>query len=257
MSIVLDCTEVSSNLTDRIANRLRNDIVSGAYQPETRLPNEQEIATSFLASLPTVRSALRRLVAEDLIYSKRGPRGGHFVNRPSVESANRLTGGVTSWLVRSGKISQADILEVLQIIGVSVIRLASERRSEADIAQLEQAILKMSDSSLSNSMFCASEIQFSRLIASTCGNGLLTLLNLVATSAYATAIRHKVFSFEERETIVGLAGDSLAAIRARQAKLGEARMISYVEFLRDILFADTASEAEYQRPVMFGEIRKQ
>lgn len=230
------------NLSDRIVAALREEVISGARASGEQLPAEQEIADQFQASLPTVKSALRRLVAENFIYSRRGPKGGHFVNRPSVENANRLAGGATMWLVRSGMISLTDLLEARRILGGAIVRLAAQRRTNTDLIRIEQAVLKMGNSSLSNHVFCAAEIQFSRLLATASGNPLLVLLNLLATGAFASGIRQKVFSFEERERIVQLSGAVLAGLGTRQADIGEARIGNLNDFLRDILLSGAAAD---------------
>ncbi len=233
MDADIEPTVSTRTLADRIARRLRLDILSGRYEPEERLPAERKIAASFDASLSTVRGALRQLVSEGLVSSKRGPRGGYFVGRPSVENTGRIVGSAIDWLVMSGLVSDIDVLEAHQAISVACCRLAAQRRSDMDMIQIEQAIIKMGDSSLPNDLFRASEVQFLRLIASAGGNPLLKLLNHFTSRAFAAATRGRVFSFENRQAIAENGRHLVSAIRARQAHAVDERMSLYFECFRN------------------------
>ena len=72
-----------ASVAAEIAAELRDAILSGALATEERLPGEQELAERFGVSRPTIREALKRLAAQNLIRSRRGPTGGTFVNRMS------------------------------------------------------------------------------------------------------------------------------------------------------------------------------
>ncbi|TMR88189.1 GntR family transcriptional regulator [Nonomuraea basaltis] len=60
----------------RIADEIRQKITSGVIEPGTRLPSNDELASSHSVSLMTVRKAMEVLKAEGLIESK--TRGGTF-----------------------------------------------------------------------------------------------------------------------------------------------------------------------------------
>ncbi len=59
-------------LADRVYDHLVEQIASGAYAPEARLPTEHELADFFDVSRPIVRDALSRLREDGLIYSRQG-----------------------------------------------------------------------------------------------------------------------------------------------------------------------------------------
>lgn len=63
--------------SDEIYNTIKNRILEGIYTAGQRLPAEREFAEEFGASRPTLRVALDRLQAENLIEIV--PRGGIFV----------------------------------------------------------------------------------------------------------------------------------------------------------------------------------
>ena len=66
----------------KIADRFRQDILSGHYQPGSRLPTDEDIARDFGINKRTVAAGLARLVAEGLIT--RAPGRGSVVVREKV-----------------------------------------------------------------------------------------------------------------------------------------------------------------------------
>jgi GntR family transcriptional regulator, N-acetylglucosamine utilization regulator len=68
---------------DEVAAELKNRIDRGEYAAGQRLPSEREIAEEINVSRATVRGALLRLQAENIIDIV--PRGGAFVRSPSIK----------------------------------------------------------------------------------------------------------------------------------------------------------------------------
>ena len=68
-------------LSTQISDTLRDAIIAGELSADQRLPSETELAERFGVSRPTVREALKRLAAQNLIRTQRGATGGAFVNR--------------------------------------------------------------------------------------------------------------------------------------------------------------------------------
>jgi GntR family transcriptional regulator len=65
-----------------IADRLRDQIDSGALQPGERLPSEPDLAKTFDASRNTVRLAIALLTNQGLVLTRQGL--GTFVSEPAV-----------------------------------------------------------------------------------------------------------------------------------------------------------------------------
>src|SRR5258707_7713052 len=65
----------------QIADRLRDQIDSGALQPGERLPSEPDLVTQFDASRNTVRLALALLTNQGLVVTRQGL--GTFVTEPA------------------------------------------------------------------------------------------------------------------------------------------------------------------------------
>ena len=74
---------VKTSVSRQIADQLRAAIVEGRLKIGERLPTEDELAQRFGVSRPSVREALKRLAAQNLVRARRGPSGGNFVVKPS------------------------------------------------------------------------------------------------------------------------------------------------------------------------------
>lgn len=66
----------------KIIDDIQEKIHNGEYQPNSRLPSENEMAKIYSASVPTVRKALSELVYKDVIFRIKG--NGTFVSNPKI-----------------------------------------------------------------------------------------------------------------------------------------------------------------------------
>jgi GntR family transcriptional repressor for pyruvate dehydrogenase complex len=79
---------VSERRSDGVVERLRSLILTGAYAPGARLPNERELTESLRVNRASVREALKRLEFLELIEVRHGQ--GSFVREVSGSSALQL-----------------------------------------------------------------------------------------------------------------------------------------------------------------------
>jgi GntR family transcriptional regulator len=126
-----------------LADRLRERIADGHWEPGHRIPSEQELASAYGVSRPTVRSAVARLVDSGVLRVRHG--AGTFVtSHPSgihaglqeLRSTTRLIAeqGYTCEVVyRSRELRQATAEEAERLEGTPGLRvIAIERCFLAD-----------------------------------------------------------------------------------------------------------------------------
>jgi GntR family transcriptional repressor for pyruvate dehydrogenase complex len=122
------------SVVDAVADRLRNEILSGRLRPGTRLPSERELSLALGVNRLTLRASLTRLEAMGLITTRHG--AGTVVaswrERAGLEMLGTLVKGLKladpAWheLVRSA-------LELRRILSVEAVALAAERHTAEDI----------------------------------------------------------------------------------------------------------------------------
>ncbi len=123
----------SARLSDRVAERLRSLILTGAYPVGSRLPNERELAEALAVNRGSVREALKRLEFLELVDVRHGK--GTFVRAVSASSAPQLVEAllrdrrtITPELLRQ-------ILEFRRHITIHVVELAAKHRTPEQIGR--------------------------------------------------------------------------------------------------------------------------
>lgn len=119
-------------LTERIARQLEHDIRSGEIAVGTKLPSERELAAQFGSSRNVVREVLRRLEAQHLIEV--APGRGSFVREQSSGQARGYDA-----LYRAGRPTVRQLIEARIPLEVEMVRLATERATDEDIAAMRNA----------------------------------------------------------------------------------------------------------------------
>lgn len=92
----------------QLKDKLLERILSGAYQPEEKLPSERNLSKEFKISRITVREALKALSNEGFIYAQVGK--GTYVNHIHFKQDTKLT-GFTEQMKKKGKEVTSKIIE--------------------------------------------------------------------------------------------------------------------------------------------------
>jgi GntR family transcriptional repressor for pyruvate dehydrogenase complex len=115
-----------------IASQLENIIAAGDIKPGERLPSERDLAERFGVSRPTVREAMIALEITGLIEIRTG--SGIYV-RQAIPTTQALQMGDDP--------GPFEILEARRLIEGEVVALAADRMADAQLADLEKALLDM------------------------------------------------------------------------------------------------------------------
>jgi GntR family transcriptional regulator, transcriptional repressor for pyruvate dehydrogenase complex len=168
-------------LTELIARRVVDDIVTRDLQPGAPLSTEADMASDFDVSRATVREALRILESNGLIRIRAGRYGG-----PQVGEVDPVAFGRSlTWFLQMRRTRFWELLEARVMLEPMMAALAAERRSVAALEELSAAIeahrrLDPSD----NAGYLASTQDFHGVIAGISGNGVLDLFGRALKEIY-------------------------------------------------------------------------
>ena len=221
-------TEFGRSAPDDIAALLRAQINGGELGPGDRLPNERELASSLGVARLTLRQALRTLVGEGYLTSKRGNSGGTFVTdlaQPQLvwlDHARRHP----DWVV--------DLLDFRKAIETRTAALAAERASPGHLAELRRAV-EASAEPPSRGVFRQADHHFHLALAEASGSPRLREAMLRARGELVVPVDAVAYqdrfqqTFDEHSVILEsvAAGDAAAAAAAMEAHLDSS--------LRDLL----------------------
>ncbi len=128
---------MTHTLSQEITAKLTRRILNNNYRSGDKLPTERELASEFEVTRHVVREALKRLEAVGLVRIRQGS-GIHVENL-------KLTGGIELFeiLLRrdDGSVNLQVLQEILEFradIARCVVRLAAQRRTEAEMREIRQ-----------------------------------------------------------------------------------------------------------------------
>ena len=233
---------VKSSVAKQIAEQLRAAIMGGRLQVGDRLPTEDELATRYGVSRATVREALKRLAAQNLVRSRRGPAGGNFVNRPThAELAESLSGAATL-LVGLGSLDIGEIMQARRVLQGACLELAARQATEAQVRQVRQALERQGDPAISDQDFCAADVAFHRALVDATGNGMLRFVMYTVIEALVPITNMVVSYVRDREQIIALHRELLTGLQARDDKAMNGDLNRLLDYL-----TDRFAEAQVQR----------
>ncbi|WP_236790588.1 FadR/GntR family transcriptional regulator [Amycolatopsis sp. GM8] len=125
---------------DRLASRIRKQILSGELRPGDRLPTEPELSSAYQVSRNTAREALRALASQGLLTVKRGVSGGTFVSAPSPAQISESLQAGLALLADSTHLSVSALVEIREMLEVPAAELAARHRTEEELACIRDAL---------------------------------------------------------------------------------------------------------------------
>jgi GntR family transcriptional repressor for pyruvate dehydrogenase complex len=124
-------------VSDEIVNQIKDLISQGVLNPGDRLPPERELIREFGVSRPSLREALKSLVAQGFLEVKQGNRT--FVKSITSEKLQ----DPLSLILKADTQKIFDLIEVRKAMEAWGVFHATQRGSEEDIKRLEEIIGEM------------------------------------------------------------------------------------------------------------------
>jgi DNA-binding FadR family transcriptional regulator len=169
-------------LYEQIAERLREQILSGGIECGSRLPSERDLARQLEVSRSSVREAVAVLQVEGLLETRRG--AGSFV---AEDARAILLGRAEAGLgtaAQDADVSPSTLLEARAVFEPAIARLASSRAQRDPIAeellrQMERLAQHDEDgagSATTRAQWNEADRLFHRQLAGMTGNGILVAI---------------------------------------------------------------------------------
>lgn len=164
---------------DAVVERLRSLILTGAYAPGARLPNERELAEALGVNRGSVREALKRLEFLELIEVRHGQ--GSFVREVSASSALQLVED----LLRDPRTISAEllrqILEFRRHVTLHVVELAARHRTPQQVERARELLTREGVSTGDPGVALEIDVQMNALLGEATGNLMYRFLTNLFT----------------------------------------------------------------------------
>lgn len=156
---------VREALSQEIARKLIDYILSSEVAPGTRLPSERALASDLGVGRSAVREALKSLGLLGLVEVRQGD--GTYLRKPDSDLLPR----VIEWGLLLGERRTLDLVDARQHLEVTIARLAAQRRDDDDLRRMKDALSPMRNSD--NDAFIEGDIAFHMAIVTAAKNGVL------------------------------------------------------------------------------------
>ena len=163
------------NIHGSVVDLLGEAIVSGRYPVGGSLPAEPLLGEELGVSRTVIREAVKALVAKGLLST--GPKVGTRV-LPD-EQWNWFDNDVVVWRSQAGQTRDfiRDLQELRRVVEPAAVRLAAERATAADIAEIESAYAGMKQAVEHGGDYVTHDLRFHQGLLRACHNRMVVQMS--------------------------------------------------------------------------------
>lgn len=233
----------SKKVSDDIVEHLEQMILEGVYSPGSRLPAERKLAVELGVSRPSLREALKKLIAKGFVTSKQG--GGNFI----TESVGQVFRDPILGLYEEYPEAQRDLLEFRHTLESSSAYYAALRANKLDLENLTKHFELMKqcylDKESTKQQEAIADADFHLAIAEASHNMVLLqimrmLFDLVKKNITVSIFCLHTVKESTRDSLIAQHQALYDAIMAGDADLAKDVASEHINYVRQVL--DTLSE---------------
>jgi DNA-binding FadR family transcriptional regulator len=163
------------NVLGHVLDALGEAIVSGRHPTGAVIPPEPALCEAYGVSRTVVREAVKSLVAKGMLVT--GPKVGTRVL--AAEQWNWFDPDVVAWQSRIGLTREflRDLQELRRVVEPAAVRLAAERATAADLAEIEAAYAGMKDAIEHGGDYVKHDLAFHQGLLRACHNRMVVQMS--------------------------------------------------------------------------------
>jgi DNA-binding FadR family transcriptional regulator len=222
---------VIKNVHGNTLDLLGEQIVAGRYPPGTSIPPEPMLCVELGVSRTVIREAVKSLVAKGLIVT--GPKVGTRV-LPS-EQWNWFDPDVVSWQSKAGLSREflRDLQELRRVVEPAGVRLAAERATAQDIAEIEVAYAGMKDAIEHGGDYVKHDLLFHQGLLRACHNRMVVQMSKALGALLRTSFEISTSRPDGPASSLPLHRAVLDAVIARSPQKAEKAILVLIDGARD------------------------
>jgi GntR family transcriptional repressor for pyruvate dehydrogenase complex len=215
-------------VAEEVADRIRTLLLDGTFAPGQPLPSERHLAEQFGVSRGSIRDALRTLETIGLLETRHGQ--GTFPHELSVD---RLVAPLASVMAYRSDL-QDELLDVRRMFEPAVARVAAERATEEDLADLQRILDTQRQKLKAGQSAIAEDTAFHAVLARATRNrvvmSIMATLNDLLVDSRTQSLNQKgrpARSVDGHEAVV-------AALRCHDAEGASEAMYNHIDQIADL-----------------------
>jgi len=218
------------NMHGNTLDRLGFAVVSGHYAPGQAIPPEPLLCEEYGVSRTVIREVIKSLVAKGLVSA--GPKVGTRVL--ARERWNWFDADVIIWQFRVGLTPEflRDLQDLRRIIEPAAVRLAAERATKADIAEIEAAYAGMKVAVEQGGDYVTHDLLFHQGLLKACHNLMLAQMSKVLGTLLRTSFEISITRSDGPAISLPLHRAVLDAVIAHQPDKAEKAILVLIDGAR-------------------------
>jgi DNA-binding FadR family transcriptional regulator len=221
-------------------------IVAGRYAAAATLPVESSLCDEIGVSRTVVREAVKSLVAKGLLVT--GPKLGTRVLPP--DNWNWFDPDVVAWQTRAGLTREflRDLQELRRVVEPAAVRMAAERASARDIAEIEAANAGMRHAIEHDGDYVASDLRFHQGLLRAGGNRMMVQMSKAIGALLRTSFEISTSLRNGPASSLPLHRAVLDAVIAHKPLQAERASLHLIDSAHDDIEQVMASGRKLRRP---------
>jgi DNA-binding FadR family transcriptional regulator len=219
------------NVHGNTVDHLGEAIVAGRYAPGASIPPEPLLGEELGVSRTVVREAVKSLVAKGLLTT--GPKVGTRVL--TSDHWNWFDPDVVIWQSRAGLTREflRDLQDLRRVVEPAAVRMAAERASPADIAEIEAAYEGMRRAVEEGGDYVAFDLRFHQGLLRACGNRMMVQMSQAIGALLRTSFEISTTRKDGPRSSLPMHRAVLDAVIARNPAKAERAILVLIDSARD------------------------
>jgi DNA-binding FadR family transcriptional regulator len=207
------------NVHGNTVDLLGEAIVSGRYAVGASLPPEPVLCTELGVSRTVVREAVKSLIAKGLVST--GPKVGTRVL--ASDAWNWFDPDVITWHAKAGLTPEflRDLQDLRRVVEPAAVRLAAERATPQDIAEIEAAYAGMRRAVEEGGDYVTFDLRFHQGLLKACRNRMLVQMSKALSALLRTSFEISTSRKDGTRKSLPLHREVLDAVIARNPARAE------------------------------------
>jgi DNA-binding FadR family transcriptional regulator len=220
--------------SEQVAVQIQHYIQEEGLGPGDFLGREEDLASEFGVSRPTLREALKLLASGNLIRASKGPGGGIFVAHTADEGMGRSLSDAIGMMLETGAVTLEELLDARLLLEVPLAGLAAYQADDENLGRLRAAVRAGANAEDPHAL-ARIDSEIHQAIAAAAGNRMLQALTGWVFEVVQPSVNAALHAAIVQSAVVEQHEALLAAIEKGDAPRAERAMKDHLLYLRDVL----------------------
>jgi GntR family transcriptional repressor for pyruvate dehydrogenase complex len=221
--------------SEQVAAQIQHFVQSEGLRPGDFLGREEDLASEFGISRPTLREALKLLASGNLIRATKGPGGGIFVAHTAEQGMGRSLSDAIAMMLETDAITLHELLDARLLLEVPLAGLAAYQPDEETLKQLRDAVQLAAATPEDSEMFADADAAIHRTIAGASGNRMIQALTNWIFEVLQPSLIEVLQPAVVHSALVEQHRALVAAVEKGDPARAERAMKDHLLYLRDVL----------------------